>query len=48
MANPVSGRTMKSLYVNGKITTRPVLQDDKVYVGTDGGQIVVINLQGLR
>jgi len=48
MADPESGRTIKSLRVNGKITTRPVMQNGKVYVGTDGGQIVVINLLGLK
>jgi outer membrane protein assembly factor BamB len=48
IADAASGKTLKSLYVQSRITTRPVLQDAKVYVGTETGQIVIINPQGMK
>jgi outer membrane protein assembly factor BamB len=48
VADPVSGGAIESLYVTSRISTRPVVQDGKAYVGTEAGQIIAINLLALR
>ena len=43
VANSGNGNILKSLYLGEKITTRPVVYCGYVVVGTEGGNIILIN-----
>ena len=43
VANSGNGNILKSLYLGERITTRPVVYCSYVIVGTDIGNIIVIN-----
>jgi outer membrane protein assembly factor BamB len=46
--DPATGKAITSLDVGAKPTTRPSADGSRIIVGTDGGQILVINPDALK
>jgi outer membrane protein assembly factor BamB len=48
MLNGTTGVIEKSLLLDENITTTPVLWEDKLLVGTEGGKVIIINPAGIK